>query len=594
MRWTRRDVLELAASACCLAVVAVALRYPTSLSPYLLPADTNSELHVLLGAALADGEFGHVAGLAYPAGLDVRVVALPMLLLALPLQPLLGQVAAFNVAVVLWLVLNGAVVQWVGVRLGLSRWGALALAVVSLLSSQCVGFLGNGQFENVVPAALALGVLAGHTEQARRAAALVVVALLLAGFSSPYQAVVVVLLCLGTSIVERGPLRAALLLGVSLGALLPVGWYYATATVGLETPAPVVTESLNFLAPSLRQPGGGELSEGFPYMGTGTQTPPALRSIGWVLPIGGLLALGALRRRGLALGVAGLLVFLVAIGPELRLGPVAVPGPYALAGLLPGLRDMGVTFRFGTGLVFVAGLLILRARPTLSVTIALPALVGLETLLFSSATWPSSAGVANSVAIDGPVGFWPAPPIAPSFPSAWVAMAYDVPVAWGPEEGVSAWIYSLRQLGVEKVVVHHGDIGTPEPLTDCLVLVEELGAAASVYALSCSGAPSTTPSGDAPPTVDRPTADAVVPGIPSDWGPDVAAGVDTWIYSLRQRGIDQVVAGDDVPLPKELVDCVVPLGEFGESGQRYSLSCAGAPPGSSTPEAAESLSAAED
>ena len=468
-----------------LLLVAVALRWPTSIQPGLIPFDTNSDLHVLVGAALAEGRLGHVDALAFPQGVEVKVVALPMLLLSAPLQPLLGQVAAFHVGVVLWLLLNGLVVQWAGLRIGLSRWEALSLATVVLLSSQTLCFLGNGQYENVVPGALAVGLLSAWVPEARRAALLLGGALLVAGFSSPYQAIPVVLLALGAALVQQGPRRAALLLGVAALSLLPVGLYYAQATEGPLAPAPgALLQPLEFRAPALQH---RELASalGLPYPGVLPEPPLPSRSVGLVLPLGGVVALAWLRRRGLALALALGLVFLAAIGPRPVFGATEVPGPMALVAWLPGIRDMSATYRFATGLGFVAALALLKARPGRLMALALPLVVGLETLLFSPGVWPAKVGHKGDVELEGPVAFWPTPPWAASDPAEWVAVAHDVPVAWAPEGAGAAWLDTLEAQGIDRILVHRGWVPLPEEIEVCLEELAQAGTSTWLYRIDC-------------------------------------------------------------------------------------------------------------
>lgn len=493
-----RKRLEQLGGAVLLVAVALLLRYPTSFDPGLVPHDTNSDLHILVARALSQGEFGHVAVLDFPHGVDVRLVAVPMLLLSLPLQ-FLGHIQAFHIAVVLWLVLNGLAVQWCGERLGLSRARALSLAMVTLLGGQTLSFLGNGQFENVVPAALGLGLVAAHEPRLRQSAAFLAAALLLAGFSSPYQAIVVVLLCLGASAVDRGPRHTAALLGVACLMLIPVALYYSGATAGPLQPAPGgIADPLEFTGLSLQTRGVSPIV-GFPYSGVRLEPPIAIRSIGWVLPITGLLSLALLRRRAMAFGVAGVLVFLAAIGPSVAIGEAQVPGPFAVASHVPGLRDMGATFRFATGLTFLAALLALKTRFGQIAALVLPALVAAETFLFSPGVWPVHAAPRGDVVLDEPVGFWPAPPSAASDCAEWVAVAYGVPVAWAPSDDgkMSAWIETLEDQGIEKIVVYDGPMAVPEALDRCLVSGEGMGAAARWYWLRCrEGASNPTTSRD--------------------------------------------------------------------------------------------------
>jgi len=488
MQLSRRDLAVHGASVLALVVVAMVLRYPTSLAPGLVPCDTNTDLHVLLASALSEGSFGHVELLNHPEGVDMRMVALPLMLLAALLQPL-GSVAGFHLAVMLWLVLNGVGLLWVGGRLGLDRAGALALAITCLVGTQTLSFLGSGQYENVVP--LAFGVVLLATQQAStwRACALFAGSLFVSGFCSPYQAISVGLVGAGAALFSVGPRPLLAMALAGAVSLLPVAAYYASATEGPLGPAPaLIIEALEFSLPQLQH---RELISvvGLPYHGDLELPPLPNRGVGWVLPIAGVASFFALRKAGRPLAAGAVLVLLAALGPSIYLGFVTLPGPWALAMRLPGLGDMSAICRLGTGLSFVLALAVLRAWPTRWVAIGLPLAVAIETFLFSPGIWPVRAGWIGEVALDQPVGFYPSPPFASSDPSEWIAVAHGVPVAWSPppDGDMRAWLGELRAQEIDRVVIHHGLVRLPRELSDCLEPLESLGERTTIYAIGCSG-----------------------------------------------------------------------------------------------------------
>ena len=133
-------------------MLAVFLRWPSL--PYLdtLPMNTNFPLHALAALDLSEGgsPFRNLH-LEWPIGTPVRYLAWPLLLIAIPLNWFINPIPAMNLAIVLWLTIQGYGLYWLLTQLFVKPLNCYVAATLALLTPQTLMALGNGQFENIAP-----------------------------------------------------------------------------------------------------------------------------------------------------------------------------------------------------------------------------------------------------------------------------------------------------------------------------------------------------------------------------------------------------------------------------------------------------------
>lgn len=446
---------------------AVLLRWPVSVYLDGLPRDPNTALHMVIAAEVArTGDLLHLGGLDFPAAVPIRVVAVPVVLLAALVGQFLAPVSAFNLAATAWVAAQGLAVDRLGAAWGWSPAGRGVGAVAGVASPFALLALGNGQIENVAILPLCLVAWGGAGRLGATAGGL-----LLAAFCSPYQAVVAGLLALAQGAREG---RAALgrVVLVALLAAAPVVAYYGSQAapddLG-EDPAVAMALVRTRPAPPVGVIGARLDGLVLPRVHQNTQrgvvrTPmerldAARFSPGWQAPgglwpieettvagwLGGLALLGGLagawrRRRDRRLqgvAIAAGLCLVLALGDRLRLTEqlvLPVPLPWAVADAVGGpLAAMEATWRFlaGVGFLLVLGLggVVRRWRVALPLSVALLA----ETLLLAPGAWPVPAsaprvGELQAALPPGPVAVWPGLPVVSTLRHGLVSLALDRPV----------------------------------------------------------------------------------------------------------------------------------------------------------------------
>ena len=143
-------------------LLAILVRWPTSIFWDALPQDPNTPLHALAAFDLSSGDASpwKLSLLGYPDGLEVRLLAWPVLICSIPFQFLLDPIQAFNLGVLLWLTLQGVIVGTMGARLGWGLHARLVAAGAAITAPTTLRALGNGQFENLTAIAFAMGIIA--------------------------------------------------------------------------------------------------------------------------------------------------------------------------------------------------------------------------------------------------------------------------------------------------------------------------------------------------------------------------------------------------------------------------------------------------
>ena len=207
-----------------LAVAAtVALRWPVSVYADALPRDPNTALHMVIAAEVArTGDLLHLGGLDFPEAVSIRVVAVPVVLLAALLGQVWSPVVAFNLAVTGWIAAQGLAVDRLGVAWGWAAPGRAVAVTAAVASPFALLALGNGQVENVAVLPLCLVAWGGGRRPWATGGGL-----LLAGFCSPYQAVVAGILALGRALPE-GPAALRRVAVAAVIAAAPVVAYYGS------------------------------------------------------------------------------------------------------------------------------------------------------------------------------------------------------------------------------------------------------------------------------------------------------------------------------------------------------------------------------
>lgn len=494
-------------------VLTLALRWPVSVYMDALPRDPNTALHMVIAADVArSGDLFHLGGLDFPEAVAIRVVAVPVVLLAALLGQMLSPVVAFNLAVTAWVAAQGLAMDRLGAAWGWTAPGRAVAVTAAVASPFALLALGNGQVENVAVLPLCLVAWgAGRNLWATGGG------IVLAAFCSPYQAVVAGILALaraapqGLGAVRRVALAAAL-------AAAPVVAYYGSQAAPddlTDDPAAALALQRTRPAPPMGVIGARVDGLVLPRVHRNTQrgvvrTPAqrleaAGRAPGWEAPgglwpieettVAGWLGLFALlgglagawrfrrdaRMQGIAL--AALLCLVLALGDRLRLSEdllLPVPLPWALADAIGGpLGAMEATWRFLAGVAFLLaaglGFGVRRGRVALPLCLALVA----ETLLLAPGAWPvpASAPRVSELAAalpEGPVAVWPGLPVVSTLRHGLVSLALERPVTAynGPPESqavsegyrptvpttdlagrdVRAWLADSRSAGVVAIV----------------------------------------------------------------------------------------------------------------------------------------------
>ena len=432
-------------------LLAFAVRWPLSGSIGAIPLDPNTPLHALASKQIATGgSIFEISDLAFPTPVPIRIVAFPMLLLALPFQ-WLGPLQAVNIATTLLVACQGMALWWLAGKIEMGRVGRIVALTAGILAPWTVHVQGLGQQENLAFVAMALAVWGGLGLSWKHWI-IALAALIMAGFSSPYQAVPTGMIFLCTLCVThyKDSRRQTVFQAVSVTvmAAIPVLVYYmgvtdgASAIAGITTSPPedgaMATAGLvEFIYPRPMWDGSPSelLNPAQRLAGLSQPIPSASLSPGWAwfiahqssyLGFFALLGFSGLWRgrndpriRGILVG--GICCLILSLGPELRLfsessSPIWMP--WKLAAVLPGVGDLTATHRFLSGFAFSAalglGLLVQSANPRVRRTVATMVGAGLlvETLLIAPVQWPLPAikhtqQDLNQQLPAGPIMMWP-------------------------------------------------------------------------------------------------------------------------------------------------------------------------------------------
>jgi hypothetical protein len=423
--------------------LSVLVRWPLSVTLGAVPLDPNSPLHALALDQLAHGgSWTEIANLAFPTPVPIRMVALPTLGIGLPLAQFLSPLAALNLATTCMVAAQGLAIAWLVGRLNWGRQAQLIAITAGICAPFTVHVQALGQQENLGFVAFALAV-AASMEVGRKGWFFGLLALLLAGFSSPYMAVPTGILLLSVALFQgRSPLLRGLACTVLAG--LPVLLYYTGATDGSAS-IPGITTSppeegylasagiWDMLSPRAMWDGVSLTMDG-PWArlsALGNSIPTTALHPGWiwttahqsayigVVLLLGILALWTERKNAFfrPLILACTLCLLFALGPNLRIlseHSTGIPLPWALFSWLPGLSDLQATHRFLAGSIFVLviGLAWWGRNWSRPKTGLLCLALMTDGLLFAPAIWPLPAAHTDLKAVqaelpDGPTMLWP-------------------------------------------------------------------------------------------------------------------------------------------------------------------------------------------
>ena len=236
--------LETIAAIFAAVLIAFVVRWPLSGAIGAIPLDPNTPLHALASNQLASGgSIFEISDLAFPTPVPIRIVAFPMLLLALPFQ-WLGPLQAVNIATTLLVALQGLALWWLAGKFEIGKIGRMMALVAGILAPWTVHVQGLGQQENLAFVAMALAVWGGLALGWKHGL-IALVALIMAGFSSPYQAVPTGLIFLSTiwATNYKACRRQTVIQAVSVTvvAAIPVLVYYMGVTDGASAIAGITT-----------------------------------------------------------------------------------------------------------------------------------------------------------------------------------------------------------------------------------------------------------------------------------------------------------------------------------------------------------------
>ena len=477
-------------------LLAVLLRAPLSVSLDAVPLDPNTPLHAIAARQIAG--FGSPTVLAMidpPTGVPVRIVAWPMVLLAAPFVGLLGSLAAVNIATTLLLALQGLAVAWAARVWGIGPWGQRFGAVAGISAPVVLHAQSLGRPENLAFPAFALLVVAAAQAHLGRRVALGALGLLVAAFSSPYQAVpagILLITLLGFS--GWRPQRRARpwleVAGIALAAGIPTVVYFIGAAAGDAGEAAFTTSPPEASAAAVT--GFGELTwpramaHGRPVYSLdvaarladfrvgvaqfgpewGVRSASQVSWLGHVLLGLGLVGAWKLRHKRFVppLVLMGVAAVVCALGPDLRMWserPWNIPLPWALAASLPGLDALVATSRFLSGTVFalcIGAAALVDRWPRRGWMVAVVAVL-VDGAWRTPRVWPVPAAHTRFTEVvaqlpPGPVAFWPPIDTIPAQNHELAAAIADrhVHMLSLERETPPDWVRRLSQQGVASFV----------------------------------------------------------------------------------------------------------------------------------------------
>jgi hypothetical protein len=411
-------------------LLAAIIRWPCIPFVHTAPLDPNFALHALSASTINGFQFSTLKILAYPDGISAQFIAIPVLIISKILALLFSPIAATNIAVWLWVAIQG-----IGTALLFKEkplFILLLIASAAMLNPLGIVALGNGQWENI---AIWPIVLAIHSTQLRNWKILLL-ALLLCSSCSPYI-LITALLCITPYAIAS--LKKPVLYA-TIGIPLLLSWaYYQGAETNQSAhmgPAPAQLEEPaqlgSILFPINQAEDGGVLlpsakdrlvsSLSLPSKKTyGTNWPwkQATASSYIGLPLIFLAGLGWFQKRDRRIIYGIGLCLILSLGTSFAIGTLKIPLPWALLSITP-LAKMAATYRILTGVG--AFLILCISELNWSRTkngLAVMALV-CDGLLLSPAHWPlGSLEAVPSESLEPhlhekAVAFWPAAPsIAP-------------------------------------------------------------------------------------------------------------------------------------------------------------------------------------
>jgi hypothetical protein len=362
---------------------AVLVLFPLSVYPDLFHRTPNTPLHLLVLDHLfmflrGDVEqISHVIAADFPAGRPVRIIGWPFQLLALPLVPAMGRVAALNISLLMTVLLSGVLMARLLRKIGLGVAAQTVGATAWVMNPLLVSFLSNGQYENHVGWAFPL-VLLGLMRGGLKGNLMLGIGLLGAAFSSPYQAIPVAMV-LGAVVLVLYR-RSGVGLTATLGVVFLLCYAYFSGPQ--PTPGGECGPTSGNMPLALNELFGmtGALHAEMPFqvdrwtsfrmafaepavwsreLGSNTLlVSPSSGFLGLLPLIAGCVGMWRVRAlpwvKPLVLAAGGCL--LLALGSEFtwaRGASVDLPMPADLLALFPGLDQMGTTLRFMTGVAFV-------------------------------------------------------------------------------------------------------------------------------------------------------------------------------------------------------------------------------------------------
>jgi hypothetical protein len=437
-------------------LIAIILRWPTI--PYwdAVPMEANFPLHALAAFDLSKGGSPFInMHLEWPIGAPIRYLAWPLLILATPINWVLDPIPAFNLAIVLWLTIQGYGIYWLLSQFHFDQMNRYAAATCALLAPQILVSLGNGQFENIAPFPLLICYWAASTNKGW----VTFLGLMACCFSSPYIGIIAILL---TILSGYKSFKTWWVIGLVLG--ITYSYYGAVSDFSVHEstiPAPAHTSEkatlLGLLSPTnIAENGGVPLDGPWQRIRNITSIPeghvydnrwPWLMAtagsyIGWLWVILGFSGLWVNRKNKhiRTFIIWGCACLILAFGNSLQVLSIEIPMPWSLSTLSNALSQMQATSRFLVGFGLMLALGMAAHKPKKLLLLLIPFCV-LESLLFSPAYWPikTRAPLRSTLlkSIEKPIIFWPAAPTIASHKVTMTSLVLQQPLALFSEKGSS-------------------------------------------------------------------------------------------------------------------------------------------------------------